>query len=569
MVAEMEDSIDGGGRRRVTKSFEEVLIEADLVTAKQLEFVMELQRETGKKLSEIVVDQGIIGSDDVAMLLSIQLGVPVIDLGRHQIEPNAMRLIPANLARKHNAIPLDTVAGALVMVMADPENEEAIKAFEEESGMKIEPTIASLEEIREAIDRNYKATSEIAEEIGRMDLEVKVEEGPVSADMLAQTPVVRAVELLLNQAVRDRASDIHIEPQPGRLRVRFRVDGVLHEVMDLPRSIHPLLVSRIKILSDMNIAERRRPQDGQFTTVVDNNEVDIRVATTDTTYGEKVVLRVLNKALTLFTLADLGFQADALKKYEYLVGRPYGMILIAGPTGSGKTTTLYASVGQLDNEALNIMTIEDPVEYRFLNLSQIQVNRQAGITFAAGLRALMRLDPDVILVGETRDEETAAIGTQAALTGHLMFTSIHANDAVGALYRLLYLGIEPFLVTSALVGTVSQRMVRRLCPSCRTPTTLTDAEMEAVKSELGDGDHTFYVGAGCSMCNGTGFRGRIGVFEILVMTEKIGQMLLAGASAPEVKTQAAEEGMVTMRHDGMMKARDGVTTVKEVVAKLG
>jgi general secretion pathway protein E len=569
MVAEMEDSIDGGSRRRVTKSFEEVLIEADLVTAKQLEFIMDLQKETGKKLSEIVVEQGIVGSDDVAMLLSIQLGVPVIDLGRHQIEPNAMRLIPASMARKHNAIPLDTVAGALVMVMADPEDEEAIKAFGEESGMTIEPTIASLDEIREAIDRNYKATSEIAEEIGRMDLEVKVSEGPVSADMLAQTPVVRAVELLLSQAVRDRASDIHIEPQPGRLRVRFRVDGVLHEVMDLPRSIHPLLVSRIKILSDMNIAERRRPQDGQFTTVVDNNEVDIRVATTDTTYGEKVVLRVLNKALTLFTLADLGFQPDALKKYEYLVGRPYGMILIAGPTGSGKTTTLYASVSQLDHEALNIMTIEDPVEYRFLNLSQIQVNRQAGMTFGAGLRALMRLDPDVILVGETRDEETAAIGTQAALTGHLMFTSIHANDAVGALYRLLYLGIEPFLVTSALVGTVSQRMVRSICPSCRTPATLTDVEREAVKSELGDADHEFSVGAGCSMCNGTGFRGRIGVFEILVMTEKIGQMLLAGASAPEVKTQAAEEGMVTMRHDGMMKARDGVTTVKEVVSKLG
>jgi general secretion pathway protein E len=481
-----------------------------------------------------------------------------------------LNLVPAETCRKYNAVPLDTVAGALVVVMADPEDEEAIAAFAEESGMRIEPTLAPVDDIREAIDRHYKATSEIAEQIGRLKLVgAKETEGPISADVLAQTPVVRAVDLLLNQAVRDRASDIHIEPQPSRLRVRFRIDGVLHEVMDLPRNIHPLLVSRLKILADMNIAERRRPQDGQFSAVLDGNEVDIRVATTDTVYGEKVVMRVLNKSLTLFTLPDLGFQPDALKKYEGLIRSPYGMILIAGPTGSGKTTTLYASLNMLDRVSSNIMTIEDPVEYRFLDISQINVNRQAGITFAAGLRALMRLDPDVILVGETRDEETAGIGTQAALTGHLMLTSIHANDAVGALFRLSYLGIEPFLLASALIGSVSQRMVRRLCPSCRVPAPLTDVESEAVEKEMGSVEGDFYAGAGCSMCAGSGYRGRVGVYEILVMSEKIGQMLLGGASAPEIKTQAIAEGMSPMRSDGMQKAKDGITTVKEIIAKCG
>jgi general secretion pathway protein E len=569
VVEQPNSEIDRGTEEAATKSFEDVLIEAGLVTAEQLETVLELQKKTGKKLSEIVIEQGMVGSDEVIMLLSIRLGVPVIDLARHQIEPNAMRLISASTARKYNAIPLDTVAGALVMVMADPEDEEAIKALEEESGMTIVPTIAPLEAIRDAIDGHYKATSEIAEEISHMGLATKVEGGPVSADMLAQTPVVRAVELLLSQAVRDRASDIHMEPQPGRLRVRFRVDGVLHEVMDLPRSIHPLLLSRIKIIADMNIAERRRPQDGQFSATVDGNEVDIRVATTDTTYGEKVVLRVLNKSLTLLTLRDLGFQPDALHRYEGLVRTPYGMVMVGGPTASGKTTTLYASVSMLDKVGANIMTIEDPVEYRFLDITQIGVNRQAGITFPTGLRALIRLNPDIILVGETRDEETAAIGAQAALMGHLMLTSIHANDAVGALYRLLYLGVQPFIVTSALIGAVSQRMVRRICPSCRVVTPLTDAEREAVESELGEVDREFYVGAGCSMCNGTGFRGRVGVFEILVMSEKIGQMVLGGASAPEVRHQAMREGMVPMRTDGMQKARDGITTVREVLAKVG
>jgi type II secretory ATPase GspE/PulE/Tfp pilus assembly ATPase PilB-like protein len=297
--------------------------------------------------------------------------------------------------------------------------------------------------------------------------------------------------------------------------------------------------------------------------------VDIRVATTDTTYGEKMVLRVLNKSLALLTLYDLGFQPNALHRYEGLVRVPYGMVLVGGPTASGKTTTLYASVNMLDKMGANIMTIEDPVEYRFLDITQIGVNRQAGITFPTGLRALIRLNPDIILVGETRDEETAAIGAQAALMGHLMLTSIHANDAVGALYRLLYLGVQPFIVTSALIGAVSQRMVRRICPSCRVVTPLTDAEREVFEGELGEVDHEFYVGAGCSMCNGTGFRGRVGVFEILVMTEKIGQMVLGGASAPEVRSQAIKEGMVPMRADGMQKARDGTTTVKEVLAKIG
>lgn len=568
----MISSTAGGTKTsmRRSKGLEELLIEAGLVTADQLESAIQVQKKSGKKLSDILVDQGVVDSQDMLMMRSIQLNVPIIDLTRHQVQPDAMRLISVDLAKKYDAIPLDTIEDALVVVMSDPEDIEAVGAFTAASGMKIEVTIASLEDIRNAIAQLYRSNAEIEEQISRIKAGGKqADEGSLSAAAVAQTPVVRTVDLLLSQGVKDRASDIHIEPQPTRLRIRYRIDGVLRDVMDLPLNTHPLILSRIKILADMNIAERRRPQDGQFSMTLDSGkEVDIRVATTDTTYGEMAVLRVLDKSLSLFALSDIGFLRDALERYQKMLHSPFGMIMICGPTGSGKTTTLYASINQLDRTGTKIMTIEDPVEYRFVDINQIQVNARAGLTFASGLRALMRLDPDIILVGETRDEETAGIATQAALTGHLMLTSIHANDSVGALFRLVHLGIEPFLICSALLGVVSQRMVRKICPHCAVKSDISLEQRVVYEQEMGVKQEKFSIGRGCTFCSGTGYHGRMGVFEVLLLSERIGQMLLANAPAPEIRTQAIKEGMVTMRRDGIVKVKDGITTMSEVFARL-
>lgn len=551
------------------KSLEELLLNADLVTVKQLEVALHQQHKTKQKISDILVQEGLVTNDDLVKLCGLRLSIPTIDLGKHQISPEAMQLIPEKLAAQYDAIPLKIENNVLVMVIANPENTKAILAFEQQSMMRITLHLAAAEDIQKARALNYKSTSEIRDEISRIKTitSKKGEDDILSDGALAQTPVVRTVDLIIEQAVKDRASDIHIEPQPSRLRIRFRIDGILHDVMDLPTSVHPLLISRIKIIADMNIAERRRPQDGQFSIKVDGNDIDLRVATTDTAYGEKIVMRVLNKALSLMTLMDLGFQAEDYRKYLHIVKSPYGMVMICGPTGSGKTTTLYATVNTLDRLGTNIMTIEDPVEYKFTDISQTQTNEKAGVTFATGLKALMRLDPDVILIGETRDTETAAIATQAALTGHLMLTSIHANDAVGALFRLLYLGVEPFLVSSALIGTVAQRMVRRICPHCYTPIKPKPDELAIFEEATNARNVEFFTGTGCTFCAGTGYSGRIGVYEILPMSEGISQMLLASAPAPEIKAQAIKEGMKTMRQDAFTKVKDGVTSLNEALTK--
>ncbi|MBI4181039.1 MAG: type II/IV secretion system protein, partial [Chloroflexi bacterium] len=390
-------------------------------------------------------------------------------------------------------------------------------------------------------------------------------EARVSAEAIAQAPVVRAIDLLIKQAVRDRTSDIHIEPQEDRLRVRYRIDGILHEIMSLPLSIHPPLLSRVKIMAGLNIAERRRPQDGQITFDMGDREVDIRVATTNTVYGEMAVLRILDKSFTLVPLAEIGFRPDALERYLRMVKVPFGMILISGPTGSGKTTTQYATVNQLDSVGRNILTIEDPVEYRFNNINQMQVNPSAGLTFATGLRACMRLDPNVILVGEIRDTETAQIGIQASLTGHLVLSSVHANDTASVIFRMVDLGVEPFLLASALIGITAQRMVRRVCPYCSRPTPVSPDEQMAYEQELNEKQSEFLVGAGCNFCANTGYLGRTGIFEVMVMSESIRRLILSGASLDDVRTQARKEGTVSLWRDGMLKVKDGITTPSEVI----
>ena len=491
-----------------------------------------------------------------------------VDLRSYNIDPEAIELVPEEMARKHDIVPLRVEDGTLILAMSDPQDIYAIEDVRARTGMRIRPTNVPKLDILSAINFHYRSMGEIEKQIEQIETTLlpQVEEKQrLSADLVAQAPVVRALDLIIAQAVRDAASDIHIEPQEDRLRVRYRIDGILHDAITLPLRVHAPLLSRIKVLASLNIAERRRSQDGQFSVKVGNKNVDIRAATSNTVRGEMAVLRILDKAMSVLSLSDLGFLPQCQKAYERVIHSPYGMILMSGPTGSGKTTTLYASINQLDRNAHKIITIEDPVEYHFNDLCQMQVNPLANITFASGLRASMRLDPDIMLVGEIRDEETASTAVQAALTGHMVLSSVHASDSVSSILRLMDLGVEPFLITSALVAVVAQRLVRRVCSHCKTPRKVIDEERMAYREEMGEDREDFLYGEGCNLCAKTGYKGRMGVYEILVMSETIRRMVLQGASADEIRVQAVREGMILMRRDGMMKVRLGMTTPYEVL----
>lgn len=545
----------------------EILVAIGAITPEQLEEATEAQGTDSKRIGQILIGQGVITHKDLALALSLQHKVPLIDLKNHRVSPEALSMVPERLARQYDVLPLDIIGDSLLVVIADPDNISALEDLSAAARMRVQPMLGVPDEIREAIDLNYKGRDEIEEQIRRMpvttgDLEAKPR---ISQQAVAQAPAVRALDLIIEQAVKSRASDIHIEPFEDKLLLRYRIDGILQDIMSLPLTTHATLLSRVKIMANMNIAERRRSQDGQFLALANGREVDIRVATVGTIYGEMAVLRLLDKSLSFLELPDLGFLLDSLERYQRMIKVPLGMILVSGPTGSGKTTTLYASINQLDRIERKVTTIEDPVEYRFGHINQLQVNREAGITFPNGLRALLRADPDVILVGEIRDAETAQVAGRAALTGHLVFSSIHANDSVGTIFRLIELGVEPFVIASSLVGVVSQRIVRRNCPHCSAPYQPPAEELMAYEEEMQQDKPTFYSGTGCNFCSQSGYLGRTGVFEILSFSEEIRRMLLAGASASDIKAQAIKEGMVTLRRDGMLKAKEGVTTLYEVL----
>ncbi|MDP2661680.1 MAG: GspE/PulE family protein, partial [Dehalococcoidia bacterium] len=393
---------------------------------------------------------------------------------------------------------------------------------------------------------NYKSYDEIEKQISAISLPDDSTASKLKFDTVTDAPIAQALTMIIDEAVKARASDIHIQPQEKMLRVRYRIDGTLHDMLSLSLVAATPLISRIKILASMNIADHHRPQDGQFSVNAKGRMIDVRVGTVPTVYGEMAALRLLDKSRSTLALSELGFRAECLEKYERMLKVPYGIILASGPTGAGKTTTLYASVNCFDRDAQNIITIEDPVEYRFKNINQVQVNPRSGTTFATGLRSILRLDPDVILVGEIRDAETANIAVQSALTGHLVLSSIHANDAVGVVLRLVDLGVEPFLVSSALIGVVAQRMVRRTCPHCAQPATVTKAEQLAYEKETGETRSEFLVGQGCVSCSNTGYRGRMGIFEILRIGEEIKAMLLSGATSAQIRDQAIKEGMIPL-----------------------
>jgi type II secretory ATPase GspE/PulE/Tfp pilus assembly ATPase PilB-like protein len=546
------------------KRLGEMLIEEGLITSSQLEKAVAQQKLQGGTLNEILLRQGAVKAEQLATILSIKLNLPLIDLKRHVIQPQALRLIPEEMARKYTLIPMDIVNDSLMVVMADPEDVRTIEDIKAQAKMRIEVALGIPSDIERAINLNYRSSGAIEQQVKQFTPAAtdKTEE---MGSFDASSPVTETLNLMVTQAIKDRASDVHIEPQEDRLRIRYRIDGILHDMFSFPLNVHSPLVSRVKILAGMDISEQRRPQDGQFSIKVGNNAVDIRAATMETPYGERVTLRILDKSLALFTLAELGFQSDVMKKYEVMLKRPHGMILVGGPTGSGKTTTLYASINELDRNELNIMTIEDPIEYSFMDINQSQVNTKAGITFASGLRAIMRHDPDVILIGEIRDNDTVTTALQASLTGHLVMSSIHANDAVGVLFRLVDLDAEASSVASTLIGVISQRMVRRICVNCKTPYEPSAEEQEILQEELKENIITLYRGTGCNLCANTGFRGRTGIFELLTMSEAIRKMLRGNASSTEIKEQAISEGMLTMKRDGMLKVRDGTTTIGEVM----
>jgi general secretion pathway protein E len=550
--------------RTVKKSLGEVLVEEKLITPAQLESARRLQGQQGGKLSDILLKQGAVNPEQLAVMLSIQLNLPLIDLKRHTIQPQALRLIPEEMARKHTIIPLDIVNDSLMVVMADPEDVRTIEDIRAQARMRVEVALGIRSDIERAINLNYRSSGAIEKQVSRA-VPSADKTDDISRLAAASTPVAETLDLLISQAVKDRASDVHIEPQEERLRIRFRIDGILHDMFSFPLEIHGQMVSRVKILSGMDISEQRRPQDGQFSVNVENSEVDIRAATMETPNGERVTLRILDKSLALFTLSELGFQSDVLKKYQAVLRSPLGMVLASGPTGSGKTTTLYASINSLDRNERNIMTIEDPIEYSFMDINQTQVNSKAGITFVSGLRAIMRHDPDVILIGEIRDPDTAMAAVQSALTGHLVLSSIHANDAVGVLSRLMDLEVEPASISSTLIGVIAQRMVRRICTNCRTPYQPPAEELREFRKELPDEVATFYHGVGCNLCANTGYRGRTGIFEFLLLSEDIRKLLRCNAPSAEIRAQSLAEGMVTMRQDGMRKVKQGITSISEVV----
>jgi len=481
-------------------------------------------------------------------------------------QPEALQLIPEAMARKYMAIPVTLDGNVLHVAMANPSDILALEALASWSQMRVEPRVVSKEEILEAIDFNYKAYDEIEKQISHITLsDEKKNSDQFIVDTTTDAPVAQALTLIIDEAVKARASDIHLQPGEDKLRVRYRIDGSLHDMFSLPfMSVTPV-ISRIKILANMNIADHHRPQDGQFSIKTKGRVIDIRVAIISTVYGEMAVLRLLDKSRASLTLAELGFLPETLKIFNNMLQVPYGIILVSGPTGAGKTTTLYAAINSLDHVERNVITVEDPVEYRFSDINQIQVNARAGLTFASGLRTILRLDPDVILIGEIRDAETANIAIQSALTGHLVLSSIHANDAVGVVLRLIDLGVEPFLVSSALIGVLAQRMVRTVCSNCARPVEVSPAESIIYNREMGEERTEFVYGDGCKSCANSGYRGRTGIFELFQTSDEIKTLLVKGTTANQLREQAIKEGMITLLRDGMEKVKADITTPTEVL----
>jgi type IV pilus assembly protein PilB len=523
----------------------ESLVEKGLITAEQLR---QAELEAGadaKPLRKILTKKGLISEEDLTAFLSQQFDLPLVDLTNYLIDPEIIDLIPEGLARKHLLIPILRIGDDLTVAMADPSDVFALDELHMKTGLNIEPALAVETEVKKALDQHYSAKGTLEEVIGSLDRE-KLEVKPGQETELKklqgiaeEPPVIKLVNMMVIEAVRQGASDIHIEPEEETLKIRFRIDGLLHERTGPPKYLQSAVISRIKVMADLDISERRAPQDGRIQMKMEGRDIDIRVSCIPTIYGENVVLRLLDRSQVILELKQLGFLPSILPKYEKLIRCPHGIILVCGPTGSGKTTTLYASLNVINSEDVNIITIEDPIEYHLAGIRQMQVNPKVGLRFADALSSILRQDPDVIMVGEIRDIETARAAVQAALTGHLVFSTLHTNDAPSAVTRLLDMGVEPFLISSSVIGVLSQRLVRTICAECK--------------------------GEGCKGCIQTGYRGRIGIYELMIPSEKIRALITAKASADEIRKTAVEAGMQLLREDGQKKVANGITTEQEVM----
>ncbi len=545
------------------KKLGEIFVSKGLITDDQLSEAVRRQGEKDEFLGQSLVRLGLVEEETLVEELSSQLRIPKVDLSSYVIDSDVVHLVSEDTCREFFLIPLFKIDNTLTIAMSDPMNLEIIDRIQSGTGFIVEPVISTETSIREAIDHYYRSTDSIEDIVQdiSMESESSLTAGP-EVDETEKPPVIKAVDLIISQAITDRASDIHVEPGENVLKVRYRVDGVLHESLKLPHHLHPLIISRIKILAGMNIAEKRIPQDGHIEFKAEGKEMNMRVATFPTTRGEKVVLRLLFKGGVRHSLTELGFLPDTLKKFESLISRTHGIVLVTGPTGSGKTTTLYAALDRISTPEINITTIEDPVEYELGGLNQSQINPRAGWTFAMGLRNILRQDPDVIMVGEIRDLETARMAIQSALTGHLVFSTLHTNDAPGTVTRLIDMGIEPFLVSSSVIGALAQRLVRLICPKCKEAYEPGKEFLETLGPDVGT---TFYRGKGCRSCSNTGYKGRVGIFELMVSGQELESLIVEKAAPGVVRETARRGGMMTLREAGVHLIRSGKTTVEEVL----
>jgi len=561
----------------------EMLIKESLITADQLRQAVDHQKKQGGRLGTALIKLGFVKDDDITSVLSRQYGVPSINLKYYDVDPTVIKLIPQDTAIRYQIVPLSRVGSTLTIAMTDPTNVFAMDDIKFMTGFNVEPVVASESAINEAISKFYgdvQNTEELSKVMKDLtgeesdDLELAAEEQEMNLAELEraaeEAPIIKLVNLVLTNAVKHGASDIHIEPYEKELRVRFRVDGILQEVMGPPLKLRDAITSRVKIMAKLDISEKRLPQDGRIMIKYRKDgrikELDFRVSTVPTLHGEKIVMRLLDKENLRLDMTKLGFEQESLTKFERAILRPYGMVLVTGPTGSGKTNTLYSSIARLNTPETNIMTAEDPVEFQLSGINQVQMKEQTGLNFAAALRAFLRQDPNIILVGEIRDFETAEIGVKAALTGHLVLSTLHTNDAPSTISRLMNMGIEPFLVATSVNLICAQRLVRRICSDCKEPLEIPQqALLDAGYTPDEAGKTTIYHGRGCAKCNKGGYKGRVGLYEVMEINDELRELVLVGASAIELKKKALEQGMITLRRSGLTKVALGQTTLEEVL----
>jgi type IV pilus assembly protein PilB len=561
----------------------EILIKENLITSDQLRLALEHQKATGGRLGTCLMTLGFITDDEITGVLSRQYGVPSINLKYYEVDASVIKLIPQDTAIRYQIVPLSRVGSTLTIAMTDPTNVFAMDDIKFMTGFNVEPVVASETAISEAISKFYGEV-ESEEELSKVmkdltgeesaDLELAAEEQEMNLAELEraaeEAPIIKLVNLILTDAVKRGASDIHVEPYEKELRVRFRIDGILQQVMSPPLKLRDAIISRVKIMAKLDISEKRLPQDGRIMIKYRKDgkikDLDFRVSTIPTLYGEKIVMRLLDKENLRLDMTKLGFEPESLAKFERSILRPYGMVLVTGPTGSGKTNTLYSSIARLNTPETNIMTAEDPVEFQLMGVNQVQMKDQIGLNFAAALRAFLRQDPNIILVGEIRDFETAEIAVKAALTGHLVLSTLHTNDAPSTISRLMNMGIEPFLVATSVNLICAQRLVRRICQNCKEPLSVPEQAMidagftaEEVKTVQ------IWIGKGCSVCNKTGYKGRVGLYEVMEINDELRELILVGASALELKKKAIDQGMIMLRRSGLTKVAAGLTTIEEVV----